>query len=520
MKRFISFAEETTPEKVEDLSQYSHHMTVPEHGAHSKPKKEDELHGPVHSSEDEEDLSQYSHSMSVPEHGQHSKLKEDASHVPDKHINEWIDRNENDHLGNNPEEIGEHLHKIHDFHSTPQNHAIKKYTSYSRDLNQYLVNRFNQQKEPPKDSYDEEKLNKHFERHAENLDTALHHHKNPFYLDTFHGASFHPGKLAAEHPNNRIYFPSFVSTSTSKRKASSFGSLFNSKGDKESYGGNDRHMIHFHLEPGHKGMYIGDHSEFPEEKELLLPRGFSAHIHPTPDKFANEYGGTTHIWHARDIQQPKPKPRKLTPEEKQLEDMRKKDPIAADIHELSPQDSPAKIMSNSHKMQDHHWDALFDKYKNSDSSLEEIADDQHAPKKIIQHVLNDPEKYYWASQMAAQHPSLDEKDIDRYIKSAPDKVKLNLLSNPNSKMKHFEDALNSAENQHAREKIMNKAKNRFKPFTPEYHKFREFAMNHPEHGKENSRSLQNLEYYDKLDYPSEYDAAVANGRDYKYTHMN
>ena len=518
MKRFISFAEETTPEKVEDLSQYSHNMTVPEHGAHSKAKKEDELHGPVHSSEDEEDTSEYSHDMTTPEHGSHSKLKEDASNE-DKDIEEWFHHNDNEHLGNDANEIGEHLHRYHDYDRTPNRDAIRSYTGHSRDLNQYLVARYNQEGKLTKDHPDYEPVDHVHEKKAEKLDAALHHHKNPFYLDTYHGATFHPGKLAAEHPNNRIYFPSFVSTSTRKRKAASFGSNFNSAGNKGySDEHRNKHILHFHLEPGHKGMYLGKHSEFPEEKEFLLPRGFSAHIHPTPDVYENEEGGKTHVWHVRDIQQSKPKPRKLTPEEKAIEKLRKTDPIAADIHEANPVEGMFNVLGKAHKMQPHHWKALMDKVtdesnSHKDANMEAILDSAYAPKEFATHVLDNPHKYKWAASLAATHKDLTKDDFNKYMKSAPDHLKIKLLKNKNSTLDHFNKFMNDAPNEKYRELAIESARQRFGTFSPEYKKFREDIMSHPEHGKMNSRILANVENYDKYDYPNEWKNAG-----YKYVH--
>jgi hypothetical protein len=71
------------------------------------------------------------------------------------------------------------------------------------------------------------------------------------------------------------------------------------------------HILHIHVKPEHKGLYLGKHTMYEGEHEFLLPRNTILQIHKKPtvytkkSVFRDETGKVvghhvhrTHMWHA------------------------------------------------------------------------------------------------------------------------------------------------------------------------------------------------------------------------------
>lgn len=342
----------------------------------------------------------------------HSKIKESLNEAH-KNYN-YFSENDNDHLGSNKDEIQKHLHKIYDrVKSHPSWPAMSRYTSSSHDLNKYLVNRHND----PKEQF----FNMKHASQAVELDKLMKEHKNPFYLDVYHGATFHPGEEASKHPENRLFMPAYTSTSISKYTARGFG--------------NGKHLIHFHLEPGAQGTFVGKHSNHPGEGEYVLPRNVSWKLHPEPTE--TETGHT--IWHAYDMQHHDIN----SNDEKEIKRMQKekeKDPLTYDV-KYHPKDVLDKLemghslpltkehikMLEPHANLDYHQTALM-KHPNYDKSeiykKIESAKDSYAQQHALNHASKiDPE---YVKNFALKHfASPDKNDLYTKISDSYDKKEYN-----------------------------------------------------------------------------------------------
>jgi hypothetical protein len=264
----------------------------PVHGKHSRPANDEPMLIPVD-----------------PVHGAHSKPRDkmDEDHVgafysamdkrPEpsnehRQAIDWANHNDNAHLGG-------HLDAVHNAISIPQDHFtstpnaehLKQYTEMSATTNHDLLQKAKH--EPLKYHETHTLLN----NKVKAIDKALGSRKLKHDLHVYHGTSqFNPGELAAQHPEGHIKTAAYMSTSIDKRKAAQFSGTrvthdYPNKGEFKPAG---PHVIHLHLKPKQKGIYMGDHSAFPEEHEFILPRNTTMKIHPEPEVLHNG----THVWHA------------------------------------------------------------------------------------------------------------------------------------------------------------------------------------------------------------------------------
>lgn len=240
--------------------------------------------------------------------GEHSRKKVDILNtIFGKHSQE-----------NNKKNIKENYYDDHDLtkteetnlHSSLSNHynkyeghhhfAIKEYTEYSKDLNDYLHNRETKPKTTPEDM--------DHESHAYDLHEALNQHKTPHELHVYSGVKKSPEHLFTHKEGETkktkadVRTTQFTSTSISKKEARFFSvhdkeSKYNEKHINE-YDPSHRltHVLKIHVPKGHIGGYIAHHSAHPEEREFLLPPGTRMSIHHKPT-----YDGDHHVmtWHAK-----------------------------------------------------------------------------------------------------------------------------------------------------------------------------------------------------------------------------
>lgn len=204
----------------------------------------------------------------------------------------WFhNHDENASYGANPIEQGAELHNWQD--NDPLEQHTRAYSRHSADLNKSLLDHGLRGREHPKKFFDE--------LHAfdlQKLDTEVGKHKLDHPLHTYSGVGFHPGKLAAQHPEGHVTLPAYTSTSLDKNVAKGFADTAGYVKDKGTP--LDKHIIHFKLPKGQRGKFIGKNSEYPGEQEYLLPRNTKIKIHPKP-KMVKRLGKIYHVWTAHPI---------------------------------------------------------------------------------------------------------------------------------------------------------------------------------------------------------------------------
>lgn len=216
----------------------------------------------------------------VSNHGNRKKLEERFNRPPKvKKYRDWVKEHENNHLGENHDQVGEHLHQAHPFDEAPHTPEVDEYTSASHSLNKSLLGHYQSGQVHP---------DKIFEHNLPKLDKAIDHHSLKHELHVYSGVSFHPGIEAAKNPEGKLHLPAYTSTSLSKAKAHEFTAPREGK----------NHVLHVHLKPSQKGIYVGKFSAHGDnEHEFLLPRHTTLKVHPKPT-IVHGPEGETHIWHS------------------------------------------------------------------------------------------------------------------------------------------------------------------------------------------------------------------------------
>ncbi len=254
-----------------------------------------------------------------PVHGAHSKppqkIKEEHENRYDldkdgnEHVRDFTRRNYNDHIGSDDYEVHHAInHSYEDFHKNPHHASLKKYTKASWETNKELMNKATGKPSifqhgnydtASEKEYKDENAQIHHE-HVKSLDASFHHPnavlKNDLHV--FHGTNkFNPGE-EAKKGSGRITLPTYTSTSINANTAREFAGT-----------SDDSHIIHIHLKKGQRAHYLGSHSHYDNEKEVLLPRNTTLQIHPKPTVTHNGDGTKTHIWHGHVVGEAQPAPR-------------------------------------------------------------------------------------------------------------------------------------------------------------------------------------------------------------------
>lgn len=282
----------------------------PVHGKHSKPPRQASLidKDPVHGK----------HSKPTQkikeEHENHYDLDKDGN----EHIRDFTRRNYNDHLGSDTFDVHHALNLTREqFHENEHAPSLHKYSRASWETNKELINKATgkpslhapgQYDTESDKKYKEENAQIHDE-HVKSLDASFHHPNAVLKHDlhVFHGTNrFNPGEEARKG-SGRITLPTYTSTSIDPRIAADFAGT-----------SDDSHIIHIHLKKGQRAHYLGSHSHYDNEKEVLLPRNSTIQIHPTPTVTHNGDGTKTHIWHGHLVGEAQPAPRKQEHDKDQL----------------------------------------------------------------------------------------------------------------------------------------------------------------------------------------------------------
>lgn len=187
--------------------------------------------------------------------------------------------NQNSHLsGNVPHDM--HMHMTHlmlsDLHSKSSlddtdTNAIYNHTVSSRETNDALWRRHTET--DPAWAPDLPKSVPH-------LDKALKKFKVPVGgLTTFSGLQSDPSESAKKHPENKLFLPSYTSTTINPPVTYGFSKIINPDEDTEV-----RHIMKFKFPEGmNVGSYISSMSDHPTEYEFLTRRGMSVHLNPEPE---------------------------------------------------------------------------------------------------------------------------------------------------------------------------------------------------------------------------------------------
>ena len=306
MQSFKNFLEEASFNKGTIIT------AEPVHGNHAKPPQQPKLidKRPVHGAHSKPPQ------KIKEEHENHYDLDSDGN----EHVKDFTRRNYNDHIGSDEYEVHHAInHSYEDFHKNPHAPSLHKYTRASWETNKELLNKATGQPSLPSftpNKYDSEsdknyKLEKAqiHDEHVKSLDASFHHPnavlKNDLHV--FHGTNkFNPGE-EAKKGSGRITLPTYTSTSINARTAHDFAGT-----------SDDSHIIHIHLKKGQRAHYLGSHSFYDNEKEVLLPRNTTLQIHPTPTVTHNGDGTKTHIWHSHLVGEAQPAPRPETHDKDQM----------------------------------------------------------------------------------------------------------------------------------------------------------------------------------------------------------
>jgi hypothetical protein len=228
--------------------------------------------------------------------------------------------NANEHISKGgPDAVHGALDKHYDLSSNPHSEHFDYYSDVdaSYPINSSLFHHHNEGGDP--NELPDEDINDISHDDIRGLDKALAHKKTPKPMTVFSGVGFNPGMMAAKHPKNQLYMPSYTSTSIDPKVAADFAKPL-SKGDSgekltrynpSDSEGADHHVLRINLPKGQQGSYIAGSSNFPEEKEFLLPRQQTMKIDPTPEVHEFEHNGVTHrmhIWNATPTPTKLPKP--------------------------------------------------------------------------------------------------------------------------------------------------------------------------------------------------------------------
>jgi hypothetical protein len=194
----------------------------------------------------------------------------------------WTSVNDNAHLGERSAQVHEALASA-DKHIAADTHHIRHYSDDSNDLNTTLFkdHRYGRQSERHIGDHD-----------TKGLDAAVNRNKLKHDLNVYSGVGFHPGHMAARHPEGHVHMAAYTSTSIDKHTALEFASEHEDEND-------EHHVIHFHLKKGQKGKYAAPHAipSVEHEREFILPRQTTVKLHPEPT--VHRSGGSIYnIWHA------------------------------------------------------------------------------------------------------------------------------------------------------------------------------------------------------------------------------
>ena len=167
-------------------------------------------------------------------------------------------------------------------------HAIREYTSGSKDVNKSLWNH----------KTDGGEINEYLLSQIHDIHKGLDAGKAPSDdMTVYSGVRRNPQEMTKES-GGLLHHPAFISASINPSNALGFALPLSTSDDKTL------HVLKIKVRKGQKvGGYVGEHSEFAREQEYLVKANQMLHIHPEPDVIdLKGYDGKTsqrvHIHHA------------------------------------------------------------------------------------------------------------------------------------------------------------------------------------------------------------------------------
>ena len=151
-------------------------------------------------------------------------------------------------------EVADHAHELkqHYLDSAYKMHhkdAVAGYTMFDSRINHGLLNNSLRPKEEPL---------------VQHLDSAMQIKKTPRPLILYSGTNNDHANILRS--NEEVLHPGYISSSIDPKKAMSFAT--NKDGD----------VMKIHLPAGHPGLYTGEMSSIPSEREFIIPRGMKFRI--------------------------------------------------------------------------------------------------------------------------------------------------------------------------------------------------------------------------------------------------
>jgi hypothetical protein len=238
-------------------------------------------------------------------------VKKDKSHYVKEEtkpamFGDWLYKNENAHLGDNHEEVGNTLRHTdsplynyggefnpnetkeeRDTRWVYQSHrdAIRQYTASSEKLNKALVRK--NKKFFENDNWEQDRLDR--------LDATTDEHRANHDHTLYSGLTFDPRKKLKG--KNKFISPAFISATHSKVIASNFTRPIKNDDAPEGLPAllkqhKTNHIMHINIPTGARVMNISSLSNHREEHESLIGRNSKfeySHAEPKIDEFGNHY---------------------------------------------------------------------------------------------------------------------------------------------------------------------------------------------------------------------------------------
>lgn len=183
--------------------------------------------------------------------------------------NMQIRHNRSDAVDDHAHELKQHyLNSVYNMHHKD---AVAGYTTFNSTVNYgLLTNKLKPQEQPIVDR----------------LDDALKLKKTPRSLVLYSGTNSDHAEVLRN--NDEVLHPGYISSSIDPKKAMAFATA--KSGD----------IMKIHLPAGHTGMYTGEMSSIPSEREFIIPRGMKFRIdHSKREVIANDrHHKTIYIHHA------------------------------------------------------------------------------------------------------------------------------------------------------------------------------------------------------------------------------
>jgi hypothetical protein len=189
-----------------------------------------------------------------------------------------------------------HYHEYDDTHKK----AIKEYTTSSHAMNNSLHAEAagKDRNGRPFDADDHKRLMPQVKR----MDKLVNKTKTPADMHVYSGTQTSPARFKSpDHkPGDpiKVKIPSFTSTSISKFQAEAFTGYDEHHEHDHDPLKDHTHMLKIHVPAGHKGAYIDHHSKNKGEREFVLPRNTTLHVHDKPELQNHGSNGPIAVWHA------------------------------------------------------------------------------------------------------------------------------------------------------------------------------------------------------------------------------